>query len=230
MTSTIDLTDKQGLENLFADNFSSPYFPVLADLYLQEGDFRRAKLVCEVGLEHDASNDCGKFILAKVAMAENKLTIAEKWLKQTVEDNPVNFCALRMLIRVEFALNRSHKTIQKYIQRILFFIPNDEDCLVWLENMNGAATKVVGSEGSEKNDVKIDNDAKIRRAKASEDSKYNLEESMITFTMVQVLKSQKHYEQALAVLKMLESKELDIDRISREREEINSFLAKNLDT
>ena len=114
----IDITDKKSLENIFAQNFGSPYFPILADLYLQEGDFRRAKLVCMAGLEHDPYNDCGKFILAKVALAEEKVTVAEKWLKQVVENNPANFNALRMLIRLEFALKRSPKTILKYINNI----------------------------------------------------------------------------------------------------------------
>jgi len=41
----IDITDKKSLENIFAQDFGSPYFPILADLYLQEGDFRRAKTV-----------------------------------------------------------------------------------------------------------------------------------------------------------------------------------------
>ena len=118
----IDITDKKSLENIFAQNFGSPYFPILADLYLQEGDFRRAKMVCEVGLEHDLGNDFGKFILAKVALAEEKPAVAEKWLKQVVKDNPSNFNALRMLIRLEFILKRSPKTIQKYIQNILQYL------------------------------------------------------------------------------------------------------------
>ena len=43
-----------------------------------------------------------------------------------------------------------------------------------------------------------------------EEIDYDLEESMATFTMLQVLKSQKHYQQALAVLKMLEEKKMDL--------------------
>ncbi len=113
----IDILDKKTLEEVFAKDFGSPYFPILADLYLQDGDLRRAKLVCEMGLKH-SSNDCGKFILAKVALSEEKLTVAEKWLKQAVNDNPSNFFAMRILIRLEFVLKRSPKTIKKYIHHI----------------------------------------------------------------------------------------------------------------
>ena len=131
----IDITNKKSLENIFAQNFGSPYFPILADLYLQGGDFHRAKMVCEVGLRHDSGNDFGKFILAKVALAEKKPAVAEKWLKQVVKDNPSNFNALRMLIRLEFILKRSPKTIQKYVQYILQYIPNDVECQGWLQNI-----------------------------------------------------------------------------------------------
>ena len=63
-----------------------------------------------------------------------------------------------------------------------------------------------------------------------EDIDYELEKSMATFTMFQVLKSQKHYQQALAVLKMMESKKMDIERISKERNDIKSLLIRGAKT
>ena len=79
----IDLTNKKLLETKFAEDFATPLHPILADLYLLEGDLARAKRVCEVGLDYDSTNVDSKFILGKVAVAENKLTVAEKWFKQT---------------------------------------------------------------------------------------------------------------------------------------------------
>ena len=225
----IDITDKKSLEVAFAQNFASPYFPILAELYLQEGDLRRAKLVCEVGLKHNLGNDFGKFILAKVALAEDKPTIAEKWLKQVVIDNPGNFNALRMLIRLEFSLNRSPKTINKYIQHILQYLPNDVECQNWLMTIPNATDKT--SERKKemellKSNDQVSNETPVA-AKSTDDINYKVEESMATFTMLQVLKTQKHYQQALAVLKLLESKNMDADRISKERSEIRSLLSRN---
>ena len=225
----IDITDKKSLEVAFAQNFASPYFPILAELYLQEGDLRRAKLVCEVGLKHNLGNDFGKFILAKVALAEDKPTIAEKWLKQVVIDNPGNFNALRMLIRLEFSLNRSPKTINKYIQYILQYLPNDVECQNWLMTIPNATDKT--SERKKemellKSNDQVSNETPVA-AKSTDDINYKVEESMATFTMLQVLKTQKHYQQALAVLKLLESKNMDADRISKERSEIRSLLSRN---
>ena len=225
----IDITDKKSLENIFAQNFGSPYFPVLADLYLQEGDFRRAKTVCEVGLRHDSGNDLGKFILAKVALAEEKPAVAEKWLKQVVKDNPSNFNALRMLIRLEFILKRSPKTIQKYIQYILQYIPNDVECQGWLNNIADISDKLPKEKkiAPKKTNDLVSGGVSKTKPGLIEEKDYNLEESMATFTMLQVLKSQKHYQQALAVLKMLEEKKMDVDRISKERGEIQSLLMRD---
>ena len=60
----IDILDKKMLEKKFADDFASPLFPILAEIYLSEGDIKRAKKVCEVGLDHDSTNTDGKFIIA----------------------------------------------------------------------------------------------------------------------------------------------------------------------
>ena len=131
----IDITNKECLESLFAEDFSSPYFPVLANLYMQEGDLRRAKLVCNTGLKYDSENHIAKFILAKIAICEEKLLVAEKLLKQLLVDTPCNFVAIRTLINLEFQLNRSPNTIYMYIQKILDFLPNDIECNSWLEKI-----------------------------------------------------------------------------------------------
>ena len=86
------------LESKFADDFASPFYPLLANMYLIEGDLRRARKVCEIGLDHDSSNVDGKFIFAKVAMTEEKFTTAEKWLTKVVDENPAHFTLEESLI------------------------------------------------------------------------------------------------------------------------------------
>ena len=49
---------------------------------------------------------------------------------------------------------------------------------------------------------------------------YKIENSMATFTMVRVLKSQQHYNQALAVLEVLESMGQDEGTLVQEKDEI----------
>ena len=212
----IDLTNKKFLETKFAEDFASPFYPMLADMYLLEGDLVRARKVCEVGLDHDSTNVDGKYILGKVAVAENKLTLAEKWLKQVVNENPAHFTALRLLINVEIQLKRGVKTIQTYINRLLQFIPYDEECLKWLNEIN-ASSDLVDSKTLPDSTPQKTTEPIIEKS-------YEIVESMATFTMVKVLKSQKHFHQALAVLEILKAKGRDGERISGERAEIQQLI------
>ena len=221
----ININDKTALEGVFAEDFGSPYYPILANLYLQEGDLRRAKKVCEVGLQHDSSNVDGKFILAKVAIAENKLIVAEKWLKQVVDENTANFNALRLLISLEIQLGRSPKTIQTYINSLLQFLPHDNECIKWLNEINTLDTVIVSESPPDNN---LPNSAPIKPTNPVIKEPYKIVESMATFTMVQVLKAQKHYHQALSVLDVLKSNGRDSDRIAKEKNDIQQLLKNSI--
>ena len=217
----IDILDKKTLENRFANNFGSPLFPILADMYLAEGDIRRARKVCEVGLDHDSNNIDGKFVFAQVAVAEKKFAVAEKLLKQVVDENPINFNGLRMLIDLEIKLKRSPKTIQKYINRILHFLPHDPECLGWADGLQN--TNDISSKQNANYAVAMPEEATSDAVKTNKgphplkNQTYNVDMSMATFTMVQVLKSQKHYHQALSVLEALESAGQDKNKIDHEK-------------
>ena len=221
----ININDKTVLEGVFAEDFGSPYYPILANLYLQEGDLRRAKKVCEVGLKYDSSNVDGKFILAKVAMAENKLTVAEKWLKQVVDENTANFNALRLLISLEIQLGRSPKTIQAYINSLLQFLPHDNECIKWLNEINTLDTAIISESPTDNN---LPNSAPIKSPNPVIKEPYKIVESMATFTMVQVLKAQKHYHQALSVLDVLKLNGRDSDQIAKEKNDIQQLLKNSI--
>ncbi len=219
----IDILDKKALENRFADNFGSPFFPLLADMYLAGGDLPRARKVCEVGLDHDSTNTDGKFVLARVALTEEKFTAAEKLLKRVVDENQSHFNALRMLIKLEFQLKRSPKTIQKYINRLLYFLPNDAECINWMDEMkveDGTPAKQ-----NENDPIAISEETIPGAVKTNKP--YNIDTSMATFAMVQVLKSQKHYGQALSVLDALESANQDKNKISQEKEVILQCISES---
>ena len=211
--------NKKELEQIFADDFGSPYFPVLANLYLNDGDFYRAKQVCKIGISHDQNNAVGQMILAKIAMIEEKPTVAERWLKRIVTNDVGNFSALRMLIRIEFILKRKHKTVRKYINMILRFLPSDIEANKWLKDAskkNPSIKKIANQ--------KTISTKTIQSISAKTD--YEITSSMATFTMLGVLKKQKSYQQALLVLDALEKKNTDIPRIKKEREILFSLIKK----
>ena len=219
----IDILNKKMLEKTFANDFASPYYPVLAELYLQEGDLPRARKVCEIGLDHDSNNVDGKFIFAKVAMAEEKFTKAEKWLKKVVDKNPAHFNALRMLIRLELQLNRSPKTIRNYINKILQFLPEDAECMEWLNSIQPLET--VEPPPSAPIETKPINNIPVQNPEPVTEKIYKIEEAMATLTMAQVLKSQHHYQEALAVLDVLESNGQNSSQITQNREEILQLIS-----
>ena len=220
----IDILDKKMLESTFADDFASPYYPILAELYLQEGDLSRARKVCEIGIDHDYTNIDGKFVFAKVAMAEEKFTVAEKWLKRVVAENPAHFNALRMLIGLEFQLSRSQKTIQNYINRILKFLPEDSECMEWLKNIQ-AIEIVEPAPPPDSTETKPEGNVSIQSPKHDTEKKYKIEKKMATLTMAQVLESQRHYHEALAVLDVLESNGQHSSQISQKKEEILQLIS-----
>ena len=211
--------NKKELEQIFADDFSSPCFPILANIYLNDGDLLRAKQVCKIGINHDQNNAMGKMILAKIAMVEEKPSAAERWLKRIIINDVGNFSALRMLIRIEFILNRKHKTIRQYINMILRFLPNDIEANKWLKdasiNSVPATKKIAQNTVSKKTIQSI-----------SIKQKYAITSSMATFTMLGVFKKQKSYQQALAVLDALELKKIDVPRIKKERKNLQALIKK----
>ena len=231
----IDIDNITELEHAFAEDFGTPLFPVLANHYLKNKEMKRSRKVCELGLENNPYNSDGKFILAKLNLYENKLMKGEQLLKQAVNENPIHINGLRILIEVMRALNRSPNSIKKYIKKILQILPNDEDSLTLLNSLDisdsvkpksnklDTATPAVHDKNITPTPKK-DTKAKLVTS-PPEDLVFDVGVSMATFTMVGILKSQKHYKQALAVLSRLEEKGADQKRILSEREILEKLLA-----
>ncbi len=233
--TTIDINNITELEHAFAEDFGTPIFPVLANHYLLNKEMKRARKVCVLGLEHSPHNSDGKFILAKLNLYENKLMNGEQLLKQVVDENPVHINGLRILVEVMQSLNRSSNSIKKYVHRILNVLPDDEDSLAFLDrlempptsekvNIVVPETAIEATMGSETDTPKKETKAKLV-VSPPEDRVFDVGVSMATFTMVSVLKSQKHYRQALAVLSRLEEKGADVKRITQERAELENLLS-----
>jgi len=110
------------LEKVFADDFGSPIFPMLADYYYNENQLERAKKVCNIGLKNSPDNILGDFILGKIFLKEEKIIEAEKKLKRVVSQSK-NIKALLILIEVLINLKRSKSTIKKYVFMLDRLVP-----------------------------------------------------------------------------------------------------------
>ena len=231
----INVNNISELEHAFAEDFGTPVFPVLANLYLKNKEMKRSRKVCELGLEHSPHNSDGKFILAKLNLYENRLMKGEQLLKQVVDENPVHINGLRILIEVMRSLNRSPNSIKKYIQKILHILPDDEESLALLNTLDTSTHIKTKTEKPKPLNPTTNNKKVVTPPKKETKGKlvvsppenlvFDVGVSMATFTMVGVLKSQKHYRQALAILSRLEEKGADLKRIASEREALEKLLA-----
>ena len=94
-------------------------------------------------------------------------------------------------------------------------MPADNEALDWLNKINGEPILLSNNKGLSDQKKQQTDEPKTSLGKV-----YDVEESMATFTMVYILKSQKHYQQALSVLDMLNNKGLDANKISQYKKEI----------
>ena len=103
----MDLKNQIELELYFADHFETVLFPVLADIYLRQSDFRRARKVCNIGLGYHENDSAGRFVLAQVEKAEGNLKNAEKELQHVLKYSPDYAGAAIMLCEIQTVLGRA---------------------------------------------------------------------------------------------------------------------------
>lgn len=327
----MDLKNKSELEQYFAENFDTVFFPLLADIYKKENDLNRARKVCEIGLEYHPSNIPGAFILAEIFQAQGNLVQAEKYYKNILANCPWHYRALINLVKIETELSRSAEAIDKLWARIVRINPTHTEARLYLklpsvkepallkitsitseskksekkdtnkkeikatENQEPKTAKTVDKpkadkkeeikpeQTEEKKPEKVDKNVKadsaknedapkqvdneveelkkkistakeelaekdifkemgakteeiktpkpptIKQKKLDEEELQSLDITarMATFTMVNVLKKQKLYQQALYVLNMLEEKGADQALIDQERQTIQELLDKS---
>ena len=80
----MNLKNQIELELYLADHFDTILFPELADMYLEQGDLKRARKVCDIGLKHHQNDSAGLFILAQIERLEGNLKEAETALEQVL--------------------------------------------------------------------------------------------------------------------------------------------------
>jgi len=170
----MDNYSRYKLEHVFANNFNSPLFPVLANLYYEKEEYQRALKVCTIGLKNDSNNHLGKYILSKIYLKLKREIEAEKLLKDIVDNDVHNIDALLLLIDVKKKLKRSNITIIKYINYAENFI----------KNSSGQPRKT----------------RKKKRTRTNPKTSFIINPDMATKTMYSLLIKQKKYHMARNIL------------------------------
>ena len=220
----MNLNNQAELETYFADNFDTVLFPILADMYLQSRDLVRARKVCEIGLGYHPDHVDGRFILAMIELEIGNERESEKLLKEVVKSGTDHLQAAFQLAIVQQSLGRAESTLQKSWNKVLDLDPENREAksILSILGKQEIPKKVIQRKKISKNST--GKKTKPRREKKTEGPQLAISPRIATFTMVNVLKNQNLYHQALDVLDILVTKGADAEKIEAERVTIKELL------
>jgi tetratricopeptide (TPR) repeat protein len=226
----MNLTNLTELELYFADHFDTVLFPVLAEIYQDKAEYDRAKRVCEIGLEHHPNSIDGQFIISQAELGLGDLSAAEKWMKKVLTQIPDHKNAATSLPMVQEQLDRSPTTLKTSWKRAQEVDPGNQFAKDFLSDKKTKTKPKPKKKKEKKPSVST-----IPHIPEKDKSKKPLPKDLsvegvaisprlATMTLVNVLKGQGLYHQALEVLDILEEKGEDKKRIDGERKAIKAEL------
>tara|TARA_X000001036_G_scaffold314666_1_gene293120 strand:- start:24320 stop:25000 length:681 start_codon:yes stop_codon:yes gene_type:complete len=218
----MDLKNQIELELYFADHFDTILFPVLADIYFNQEDYRRARKVCNIGLGYHENDSSGRFVLAQIEKAEGNLKEAEKELKHVLKYAPDNIYAAIMFCEIQTVLDRSPSRLLTSWKKVLALDPTNEIAMEFIKKVESSKEVKKKNVPLKQKSKKISANTKKSSTESSET--LNVSVRLATFTLVNVLKNQALFYQALEVLDLLEQKGEDPDMIRLERDAVKELI------
>ena len=220
----MDLKNQIELELYFADHFDTILFPVLADIYFNQEDYRRARKVCNIGLGYHENDAAGRFVLAKVEKAEGNLKDAEKELKHVLKYSPDNIDAAIMYCEIQTVLGRSPSRLLTSWKKVLALDPSNQIAREFIAKVESPKVENKKNKTTSKKVSKRSTPKKITKKVDENTDSLNVSVRLATFTLVNVLKNQALFYQALEVLDLLEQKGEDPDMIRLERDSVKALI------
>ncbi len=220
----MNLNNQSELESYFADNFDTVLFPILADMYLQDRDLDRARKVCDIGLGYHPDHVDGKFILAMVELEIGNEREAEKLLKDVVLSGTDHLQAAFQLAVVQQSLGRAESTLQKSWNKVIDLDPENREAKSILSIIEKGEKPSKTIKRSKPNKGKKSTKRRKSSSKNEDGPQLSISPRIATFTMVNVLKNQKLFYQALDVLDILVTKGADSIKIEQERDAIKDLI------
>ena len=220
----MDLKNQIELELYFADHFDTILFPVLADIYLNQEDYRRARKVCNIGLGYHENDAAGRFVLAKIEKAEGNLKDAEKELKHVLKYSPDNIDAAIMYCEIQTVLGRSPSRLLTSWKKVLALDPSNQIAREFIAKGESPKVENKKNKTTSKKASKRSTSKKVTKKVNPNTDSLNVSVRLATFTLVNVLKNQALFYQALEVLDLLEQKGEDPDMIRLERDSVKALI------
>ena len=219
----MDLKNQIELELYFADHFDTILFPVLADIYFSQEDYRRARKVCNIGLGYYENDSAGRYILAQIEKAEGNLKESEKELKHVLKYSPDNIQAAIMLCEIQTVLGRSPLRLLNSWKKVSVLDPSNQTAKEFIEKVESdSKDKTQKKKATLKKPKKLQPKATSKSLEPGDT--LNVSVRLATFTLVNVLKNQALFYQALEVLDLLEQKGEDPDMIRLERDAVKELI------
>ena len=220
----MDLKNQIELELYFADHFDTILFPVLADIYFNQEDYRRARKVCNIGLGYHENDAAGRFVLAKVEKAEGNLKDAEKELKHALKYSPDNIDAAIMYCEIQTVLGRSPSRLLTSWKKVLALDLSNQIAREFIAKVESPKVENKKNKTTSKKDSKSSTPKKVTKKVDENTDSLKVSVRLATFTLVNVLKNQALFYQALEVLDLLEQKGEDPDMIRLERDSVKALI------
>ena len=234
----MNLKNQIELELYFADHFDTILFPVLAELYLNQNDLKRARKVCDIGLKHHQNDSAGLFILAQIEKLEGNLKEAETALEQVLLFTDDHLASAQMLCEIQTVLGRASNRLLKSWKHVLELDPENETAHAFIKKVElgddkKPKKKILKPKKDTKSQavpkkIELPPEPEIAPEPVFDQRTEPLQVSsrLATFTLVAVLKNQGLFDQALEVLDALEEKGESPESISLERDIIETLIAK----
>jgi len=201
--------DIKKLEKIFSNNFESLSYTVLGNEYIQKNDLARAFTVLQIGQENSPDDLVGKYLLAKVYLLKNQIKKSKELLNEVLDLFPLHLKARLLIIEILKKEKRDHSGLARHIGLLQEHFPN-----------HGAPKKNIISNVEKEAQIAPPNVEKADKKKEPK-PQFSINDNMATFTLVNILTTQKHFSEALEVLDILEKRGKDLKKIKEKRELIN---------
>ena len=197
-------SNRGDLGTVFQNNPESILFPLIADLYLIDGEYSKAEEICKIGLNHHPNHPDGLFMLAQINSQKKNYKIAEGILKDIYKSYTVYPEALNLLAKIQKIINRSQNTVKivkKKYKRFDYTAAHQKTKKISRRKISGTQNTVPSVSPTDLKPLKIS-------------------PQLATLTLVKILEDQGLYPQALDILDILGEKENDKKKLTEYRDKI----------
>ena len=195
------------IEKIFSQKLDSPIFIVLANYYYDKRLYEHAHKVCEIGLNYNADNIDGQYMLAKILLIKDEVKKAESILQSIVIKQPYHLNSILLLIQIKESYACNKTQINNFVKKTNHFYRDHPI----IKKYTISESKPFSIKKEKKNIVKIENS-------------FSINSKLATKTLYQLLFAQKKYHNAYNVLLIMKKINKNKSFVNKELKNIINYL------